>query len=196
MKTTKTADAYFREAEKWSRELAKLRAILGSTALTEEVKWGGPCYTYRGKNVVGIGAFKSYFGLWFHQGALLEDDARVLVNAQQGKTRAQRQWRMQSAKDIRPRLIKRYVREAMGNVDAGVEIKAERSKPVVVPDELGSALRRTNGATAAFRALRKGQQREYADYIRDAKRADTRKRRIDRILPMIGKGVGLNDKYR
>ncbi len=196
MKPARSADAYFREAETWPRELAKLRKILQSTALTEEVKWGGPCYTYRGKNVVGIGGFKSYFGLWFHQGALLEDDAGVLINAQRGKTRGLRQWRMHSAIDIQPTLIKRYVREAIALVDAGNEITADRTKPVVVPDELNKAMRRVKGATAAFRALRRGLQREYADYIRDAKRDDTKQRRIEKILPMIGKGIGLNDKYR
>ncbi|MDH3748373.1 MAG: DUF1801 domain-containing protein [Gammaproteobacteria bacterium] len=196
MNRAKSVDEYFRDAAIWQQELMRLRTILKSTVLDEEVKWGGPCYTYKGKNVVGIGAFKSYFGLWFHQGALLTDDANVLINAQEGKTRALRQWRMASAKDIKPAVIKRYVKEAIASIDAGKEIKPDRSKSVDVPDELKKAIRRTKGATAAFRKLRKGRQREYADYVSDAKRDDTKQRRIDKVLPMIVAGVGLNDKYR
>ncbi len=170
MQRAKSVDEYMKNASAWHSELQRLREILQSTSLTEEVKWGGPCYTHSGRNVVGIGAFKSYFGLWFHQGALLSDDANVLINAQEGKTRALRQWRMNSAKDIKANIIKRYISEAIGHIDAGREIKADRSKPVHVPPELRNAMRRTRGATAAFRNLRKTLKREYADYVANAKR--------------------------
>ena len=196
MKRAKSVEEFIETAEHWRQELRRLRNILTATNLTEDVKWGGPCYTYKGKNVVGIGAFKSYFGLWFHQGALLIDDADVLINAQEGKTHALRQWRMAAAKDSRPAVIKRYIKEAIGHIDAGKEIKANRSRPVVIPEEWKNAMRRNKGATAAFRKLRKGQQREYADYIAEAKRDDTKLRRIEKILPLIAIGVGLNDKYR
>lgn len=155
-----------------------------------------PCYTYLGKNVVGIGAFKSYFGLWFFQGTLLPDKNKQLISAQEGKTKALRQWRMTSAADIKPTMIKRYVKEAIAVVDAGREIRADRSQPVIVPAELQRAVRRFKGATAGFRGLSKGLQREYAEHIATAKRADTKQRRIDKILPMIAAGKGLNDKYR
>ena len=171
-----------------------MRDVLASTDLVETVKWGAPCYTYDGKNVVGIGAFKSYFGLWFHQGALLKDSANVLINAQEGKTRALRQWRMQSASDIKPAIIRRYVKEAMGHIGAGKQLQPRRSRPLVMPDELTKALRRRKGALAAFRSLRPGLQREYAEYIADAKRDDTKARRVDKIIPMIVAGAGLNDQ--
>ena len=196
MKTSLTVDKYLRNTAYWHDELVTLRRILASTKLTEDVKWGAPCYTWQGKNVVGLGAFKSYFGLWFFQGALLEDGANVLINAQEGKTKALRQWRMQSASDIKPTIIKRYIREAIGLVDAGKELRADRSQPVAVPGALQEALRRDTRASTAFRGLTKGRQREYADYIASARRADTVKRRIDKILPMITAGAGLNDKYR
>ena len=109
MRRASSVDDYIDHAGQWQEELVRLREILCSTPLTEEVKWGGPCYTWNGKNIVGIGAFKSYFGLWFHQGALLKDDKKVLINAQEGKTRALRQWRMTSSADIKPGVIKRYV---------------------------------------------------------------------------------------
>jgi uncharacterized protein YdeI (YjbR/CyaY-like superfamily) len=196
MKQTKTVDDYLSDAGQWQAELGMLRKILLSCRLTEEIKWGAPCYTYNGKNVVGLGAFKSYFGLWFHQGALLKDSSKVLINAQKGKTKALRQWRMHSADDIKPRIITRYVKESIEQFKDGQAIKASRNEPVSVPPELTSALRRNKGATAAFRELRKGLQREYADYIGAAKREETKRRRIDRILPMITAGIGLNDKYR
>lgn len=196
MKRSGTVDDYIARAEQWQQELEQLRTILKSTGLVETIKWGGPCYTYNGKNVVGIGAFKSYFGLWFHQGTLLDDDAGVLINAQEGKTRALRQWRMQSAKDIKAATIRRYVKESIGHVESGKQVKAERSRPIVIPKQLANAIRRRKGATAAFRALRPGLQREYADYVAEAKRDATRVRRIDKILPMIIAGIGLNDRYR
>jgi uncharacterized protein YdeI (YjbR/CyaY-like superfamily) len=196
MQRAKTVDAYLKNAGKWQPELERLVGILRTTKLTEEVKWGAPCYTYRGKNIVGIGGFKSYFGLWFHQGALLTDKNQVLINAQEGVTKALRQWRMSSAKDVKPAVIKRYVAEAIKLAEAGKEIKADRSKPLEIPAPLTRALRTHKGATAAFRGLRIGLQREYADYIAGAKRADTVERRIEKILPMIVTGRGLNDRYR
>ena len=196
MQRATSVDKYIEASTQWAAELRRLRDILTKTPLTEEVKWSGPCYTYKGKNVVGIGAFKSYFGLWFHQGALLKEDASVLINAQEGRTRALRQWRMNSAAEIEPATIDSYVSEAIALIDSGKEIKADRSKPVEVPDDFVSAMRRSKGATAAFRKLRKGLQREYADYVAGAKRDDTRHRRIEKILPMIVEGIGLNDKYR
>ncbi len=196
MKRAKSVEDFIRDASAWNPELERLREILLATDLTEEIKWGAPCYTHNGKNVVGIGAFKSYFGLWYHQRALLADDAGVLINAQQGKTRALRQWRMSSMKDIKAAIIKRYVKESVANVDSGRQIKAKRAQPIDVPQELHNALRRLKGATSAFHALRPGLQREYADYVASARRDDTKARRIEKILPMIVAGAGLNDRYR
>lgn len=196
MRRAKSVDDYIENAEHWRNEIVRLREILRSTPLEEEVKWGGPCYTYDGRNVVGIGGFKSYFGLWFHQGALLEDKNSVLINAQEGKTKALRQWRMTSAKDIKPAIIKRYVKESIELTRAGRSIGADRQKPIVVPPELEKAFGKNKKAGTSFKQLRKGLQREYTDYIVDAKRDDTKARRIEKILPMIAAGKGLNDKYR
>jgi len=196
MQRAKSVTGYIQNASAWNDELKHLRDTLRATPLTEEIKWGGPCYTYKGKNIVGIGGFKSYFGLWFHQGALLKDNKNVLINAQQGKTKALRQWRMSSNKDIKPAIIKSYVKEAMTLVDQGREIKPNRTAPIDVPQELQKGMRRHKGATAAFRKLRPGLQREYAEYIAAAKRDETKRNRIAKILPMIISGVGLNDKYR
>ena len=146
MKRYKTVDGYIENAALWRDELDRLREILLSTELTEDVKWGGPCYTYDGKNVVGIGGFKSYVGLWFFQGALLEDKQKVLINAQEGTTRALRQWRMNSSKEIKSALIKAYVKEAIQLVKDGRSIGPQKKKPVVVPPELKQALAKNAAA--------------------------------------------------
>ena len=195
MKRTETVEEYIEKHQNWRQELHRLRTIVLSTGLEESIKWGAPCYTLAGKNVVGIGAFKSYFGLWFFQGALLEDDGGFLINAQEGKTKAMRQWRMIGKRDIKAVDIKRYIKAAAALVQDGKEIKPDRAKPIVVPKELGDALRERRAAEA-FQSLRPGQRREYADYVTEAKRDDTKRRRVDKILPMILEGVGLNDKYR
>lgn len=196
MEKNKSPDAYFAKPRPWREELNALRKILLASGLTEEIKWGGPCYTLDGKNVVGIGGFKSYFGLWFHQGALLKDDKKVLVNAQEGVTKAQRQWRMTSAAEIKPAIIKAYVKEAAALAKAGKEIKADRNKKLVMPPELKTALAKNKRAAAAFEKLTPGKQREYADHVSAAKQAITKANRVAKILPMIVAGVGLNDKYK
>ncbi|NNF61220.1 MAG: hypothetical protein HKO55_06000 [Gammaproteobacteria bacterium] len=196
MQRGKTVDDYIQSASRGQEELIRLRKILLDAGLDETIKWGGPCYMHAGKNVVGLGAFKSYVGLWFFQGALLRDRSRVLVNAQSGKTRAMRQWRFKSANEIKVRLISAYLKEAMELAATGKEIRAERGKPVVLPPELKRTLARSRTAREAFDLLTPGRQREYADYIADAKKAETKTRRLKKILPMIVAGKGLNDKYK
>ena len=196
MKNAKTVEAYIAGDARWSNELAKLRDILLDAGLEESVKWGVPSYGAYGQNVVGLAGFKNHFCMWFHQGALLQDKTGVLVNAQEGKTKAMRQWRMTGAKDIKPALIKRYVKEAMAHAEAGKAIKPVRGAPVVLPAPLKTALAKNSKAAAAFKAMTPGKRREYAGYIAEAKREETRTRRIEKILPMIAAGVGLNDKYK
>jgi uncharacterized protein YdeI (YjbR/CyaY-like superfamily) len=191
-----TVDEYIESTESWQAELIRLRKVLRSTDLEETVKWGAPCYTWGVKNVVGLGAFKSYFGLWFFQGALLADKGKVLINAQEGKTRALRQWRFTSGKEIKARLIKAYVNEAIELQRQGAEIKPDRGRPVEIPPQLKRALAGNKKASHGFRALTPGKQREYADYISSAKREETRSKRLEKIIPMIAAGKGLHDRYR
>ena len=195
MKRFKTVDDYISGSEQWSTELTKLREILNSTGLTEEVKWGAPCYTCDGKNVIGMAGFKSYVGLWFHQGALLKDDKKVLINAQEGKTKGLRQWRMHSSKDIKPAIIKRYAKEAIQLVKDGKSVTPAKKK-LAVPPELKKALDKSKIAQKKFSELTPGRQRDYAEFIASAKRDETKQSRLKKILPMIRAGVGLNDKYR
>lgn len=196
MKRFETVDAYIEGAENWQNELRQLRKILKATVLKETVKWGAPCYTHGGKNLVGLGAFKSYVGLWFFQGALLSDPGDVLINAQEGRTKAMRQWRFESDRDIKTRLIKAYVSEAVTLQDQGVEIKPMKGKSLDLPVELADALEKNRVAAKGFDVLTMGRQREYADYIALAKRDETKLKRLAKILPMIESRQGLNDKYR
>lgn len=191
-----TVEAYLESLTTFQSEVTRLREILASTALVEEVKWGAPAYTHNGKIVAGLVGFKEHFAIWFHQGALLADESKVLMNAGEGRTKALRQWRMTAAKDIKVRLIKAYVKESIRHVDEGKTIKPDRSRPVVVPPELQAALDKSVPLAKAFAKLTPGKQRDYAAHIADAKRAETKVKRIAKIAPMIKAGGGLHDKYR
>ena len=196
MQRHQSVDGYIEANEHWREQLIELRGILQRTELEETVKWGAPCYTWKGKNVVGLAAFKTYVGLWFHQGALLTDTDGVLINAQEGKTRALRQWRFDGSSKIPTGTVTAYVQEAMALVERGSEIKPDRSRPLVMAPELADALAADAAAADSFEKLTPGRQREYSEYILEAKRADTRQRRVAKVLPMICQGVGLNDRYR
>ncbi len=196
VKRFKSVDEFMAKQEVWINELVQLRTILEKTELEETVKWGLPVYTSGGKNIVGIGGFKDFFALWFFQGALLEDKYNVLINAQKGKTRAMRQWRFSSAKEINESKIIDYVKEAIDNQRAGKEIKPRKKKTLAVPQQLKSAFNQDQELKFAFESLSLSCRREYTDYISEAKRERTRVSRLEKIIPMIKERKGLNDKYR
>ncbi len=195
MKRYKTADAFIEAQEQYKDELITLREIINSTELDETVKWGMPVYTIDGKNVAGIGSFKSYFGVWFYQGVFLKDKHKKLVNAQEGRTKGMRQWRMNSPDEIDEKLLVEYLEEAIQNQKDGKTIKPEK-KQLVIPAELKAAFTHDPKLEAAFEKFGLGSKREYADYIAEAKREDTKIRRLEKITPMILENVGLNDKYK
>lgn len=186
---------YLEKQSQWKNELNTLRAILNSTDLEETIKWGAPFYTYKGKNVVGLSGFKNYFGLWFVQGALLNDDANVLINAQEGKTSAMRQWRMSSIDEINQTQIKEYILESCKNVDDGKEIKPQK-KPLVIPELLQKAMEQDSELLKVFEAFPLSRKREYANHISEAKREATKQKRLEKIIPLILEGKGLYDKYK
>lgn len=195
MKRAISVEQYIEENSQWSEELGLLRSILTSTELKEDVKWGAPIYTINGKNVVGMGSFKSYVGLWFHQGVFLKDPAGKLINANEGVTRGLRQWRFQSKEEMDPALIRAYVEEAIRNQKAGKEIKPEK-KQLEIPPEMENAMKKDAKLRQRFEAFTPGRQREFAEYVASAKREETRISRMEKIAPMIMEGMGLNDKYR
>ena len=194
--TRKTLEEYFASAGSWRTELLSLREILRSAGLEEALKWGAPVYTLGGKNVVGLGGFKNYFGLWFFQGALLADEKTLLVNAQAGRTKGMRQMRFRAKDEIDRKVVQAYLREACELARRGVSIAPERRKAVAVPIELRAALRKRPKAQKSFESLTPGKRREYAEHVATAKRDETKQKRIAQILPMIEAGIGLNDRYR
>ncbi len=195
MKSYKTADEFFDAQTEYGNAFRVLRKIILGTELVETVKWGTPVYTVGGKNVIGIGAFKSYFGIWFYQGVFLRDPAAVLINAQEGTTKALRQWRMQSAKEIDKGLLLEYLEEAISNSKAGKEVRPEK-KALVVPPELNEVFDKDSVLQSAFEALNLTNKRDFVEHIETAKRAETKTRRLEKIIPMIRAGIGLNDKYK
>lgn len=196
MKRYASVDDYILGHEEWKEALIILRDIVRNTELEEVVKWGSPVYTLKGKNVIGLGAFKAYVGIWFFHGSFLSDELGKLINAQEGKTKGMRQWRFNSAEDIDPELVLAYVEEAIQNQKEGKEIKPERKKELIIPEELKTAFDQHKDVQEAFLNLTFGKQREYAEYIQEAKRQETKVKRIEKIIPMILNGVGLNDKYK
>lgn len=195
MYMAKTVEEYLENHTEQRVILDALREIILETELEETVKWGAPTYVLGGKHVVGLGAFKSYAGLWFFQGVFLEDKAGVLINAQEGKTKAMRQWRFDSVEDVDKQKVKAYVLEAIENQKQGREILPEK-KPLEVPPALQTAFEENHQLAAAFEQLTLTKKREFAEYIAEAKREATKLKRLEKIIPMILEGVGLNDKYR
>ncbi|WP_299128454.1 DUF1801 domain-containing protein [uncultured Winogradskyella sp.] len=197
MKKVYSVEEYIENNAHYSDELTLLRKIINSTELVETIKWSMPTYCLNGKNVLGIGAFKHHFCLWFHQGVFLKDEHNLLANAQEGKTKALRQMRFETKSDIREAAVLSYIKEAIKNQRAGKELKPQRkTKTLVVPIELSNLLKNNTTVNEAFKALTTAKQREYCEYISEAKREATKTKRMEKIIPMICKGVGLNDKYK
>lgn len=194
MKKPKSPSAYVKDHPVWSVELNVLRSLLLETELVETIKWGIPVYTIGGKNVIGLAGFKNKYGLWFYQGCFLSDPDRLLVNAQEGKTKGMRHIYFQD-KEVDAEVISSYIAEAIANQKAGKEIKSERKK-VVLSDELEQALKNDPGLSRAYDKLSKSKQAAYAEYIATAKRAATKESRLEKIIPLIKRGEGLNDKYK
>ena len=190
-------DDYILSNSKWQKELELLRKILLELPLEEDIKWGIPAYIYKKKNILGLSAFKNYCGIWFHHGVFLKDEAKVLINAQEDKTKGMRQMRFNSFDEIDTELVKLYVLEAMDNSEAGKEIKPKRNtNPVVIPDELKNEFSKSDKLKSIFNELSMSKQREFCDYISSAKREATKQSRLEKIIPMILNRIGLHDKYR
>jgi uncharacterized protein YdeI (YjbR/CyaY-like superfamily) len=155
-----------------------------------------PTFTKNGKNIVGIGVFKAYAGLWFFNGSFLSDKDKVLVNAQQGKTRALRQWRFSEGEKIPKTKVKAYMKEAMRNEEKGLAIKPQKTTRVSVPKELKEALAQEPVAAELFKALSASHRREYAEHVAEAKQEATRIRRAEKCVRMILEKETLHGRYK
>lgn len=191
----KTAEEYVGSHPVWSDELKTLRQLLLKSELEETVKWGMPVYTLDGKNVVGIAGFKKHYGLWFYQGVFLSDSKNLLVNAQEGKTKAMRQMKFFLGDKLNKKLITQYINEATENQKKGLTVKPESVK-LTMPTELKKALDKDAMVKKSFLALTPGKQKEYMGYILEAKMEKTKLSRIQKIIPLIQAGKGLHDKYK
>ncbi|WP_250434216.1 YdeI/OmpD-associated family protein [Hanstruepera flava] len=197
MKKVTSVEEYIENNSHFGEALTLLRNVITKTELEETLKWSAPVYTLNGKNVVGLGAFKNHFGIWFFNGVFLKDEKNLLVNAQEGKTKALRQMRFENIEDIDQAAVLAYVKEAIENQKLGKEIKPERKgKSVSIPKELQTAFKANADLQASFKALTPGKQREYCEHIESAKREATKQSRLEKITPMIISGVGLHDKYK
>ncbi|ANN68832.1 YdeI/OmpD-associated family protein [Bordetella bronchialis] len=179
--------------ERWQAEIAELQKILSRFDLEEECKWGKPCYTLDGKNIVIIQGFKDYCALCFFQGALLDDPEKLLVRL--GRVQAARVMKFTNAREIAARTatIEAYVREAMAAAKAGLKVETKPPE-LPIPEELKKKFQNDPRFKRAFEALTPGRQRGYLFHFGDAKRPETRIARIEKATPAILEGRGLLER--
>jgi uncharacterized protein YdeI (YjbR/CyaY-like superfamily) len=193
-------DFYFRKAKKWQEELEELRRIVlapltAGNALTEELKWGVPCYAFGEKNIVLIHAFKEYCALLFFKGALLKDPRGILVQ-QTKNVQAARQIRFTGAREIIKieRVLKAYIREAVEVEKAGLKVDLKKTAEFEMPEEFQAKLNKMPALKTSFYRLTPGRQRAYLLYFSQAKQSKTRESRIKKHMPRILSGKGLDDR--
>ncbi|MEA1650762.1 YdeI/OmpD-associated family protein [Nitrospirillum sp. BR 11164] len=192
--THSKVDAYVEKAGKWREEVAKLRAIALDCPLVEDFKWGHPCYTSGGANVVLIHGFKEYCALLFFKGALMKDPNGILVQ-QTENVQAGRQIRFTTSGEIAQLAptLKAYILEAIAVEKAGLKVDFKPTREFAVPEEFQSRLDGDPALKAAFDALTPGRQRGYLLHFSSAKQAKTRMARIEKSAPLILAGKGLDD---
>ena len=193
-KANPKVDAFFNKAKTWSEEFRKLRAIILDCGLAEEFKWGCPCYTIEGRNVVLIHGFKGYCGLLFFKGALLKDPNGILIQ-QTKNVQAARQIRFTSGREIaklKPAL-KSYIKEAIAVEKAGTKVKFKETPEFTMPEEFQARLNHAPDLRRAFTSLTPGRQRAYILYFSAPKQSQTRQSRVEKSIPRILIGKGLND---
>lgn len=193
-RTNPKVDQFLNKAEKWRGEFAKLREIVLDCDLTEELKWGVPCYTYEGKNVVLIHGFKNYCALLFVKGALLHDPEGILVQ-QTENVQTGRQIRFTSIQQITEKeaALGAYVRQAIDVEKAGLEVEFKKNTEYTIPEELQTQFDENPALKTAFEALTPGRQRAYLLYFTQPKQSKTRESRVEKYMPQILSGKGLND---
>ncbi|WP_121357371.1 YdeI/OmpD-associated family protein [Flavisolibacter nicotianae] len=188
-------DAYLKRAENWQEEQAKLRNIVLDCGLTEELKWGVPCYTFQESNVVLIHAFKEYCALLFFKGALLNDPHGILLR-QTENVQAARQARFRNVGEIvaMESILKTYILEAIEAEKAGLQVAFKKTAEFKIPEEFQKIADKTPALKTAFEALTPGRQRAYLLYFSAPKQSSTRTSRVEKCMQQILDGKGLNDR--
>lgn len=187
-------DFFFDKASKWQKEYAKLRTLILDCGLTEELKWGCPCYTFENRNIVLVHGFKEYCALLFFKGALLADADGILIQ-QTENVQSARQVRFSSGKEIvkmEPSL-KAYIYEAIEVERAGLKVNYKKTADFKIPIEFQNKLDKNKALKTAFFALTPGRQRAYLFYFSAPKLPKTRTSRVEKCIPQILNGKGLND---
>ncbi|MCE3280066.1 MAG: hypothetical protein K0S44_2257 [Bacteroidetes bacterium] len=187
-------DFFFNKTSKWEEAYEELRAIVLSCGLTEELKWGVPCYTRNENNIVLIHGFKDYCALLFIRGALLKDPEKILIQ-QTKNVQSARQIRFTSVQEIlrNKKIIKAYIKKAIELDKAGLKVKLKKTSEYNVPKEFQNVLDDMPELKKAFKALPPGRQRGYLLYFSQAKQSKTREARIEKYLDKILEGKGLDD---
>jgi len=187
-------DWFFDKATKWQKEYEKLRTILLDCGLTEELKWGCPCYTFEKRNIVLIHGFKEYCALLFFKGALLNDANGVLIQ-QTKNVQSARQVRFTNIREIvkMERILKSYIYEAIEVEKAGLKVKLKKTSDYKIPEEFQKKLNKTPALKTAFDALTPGRQRAYIFYFSQPKQSKTRESRVEKYTKQILNGKGLED---
>jgi uncharacterized protein YdeI (YjbR/CyaY-like superfamily) len=183
-----------KQAKKWRTEMEELRRIVLECGLSEEVKWGWPCFTFQESNIVLIHGFKEYCALLFFKGALLKDREHILVQ-QTENVQATRQIRFTNIREIEKMeaVVKAYIREAVDVEKSGLKVQLKKTSEFKMPEEFKSKLDETPALKTAFHALTPGRQRGYLLHFSAPKRSETRTARVEKYVPRILKGKGLND---
>ena len=187
-------DWFFDKATKWQKEYEKLRTILLDCGLTEELKWGCPCYTFEKRNIVLIHGFKEYCALLFFKGALLNDAHGILIQ-QTKNVQSARQVRFTNLQEIvkMEPILKTYIYEAIEVERAGLKVKLKKTSDFKIPGEFQKKLDKSPALKKAFDALTPGRQRAYIFYFSQPKQSKTRESRVEKSMPQILDGKGLND---
>jgi uncharacterized protein YdeI (YjbR/CyaY-like superfamily) len=193
-KTNPKVDAFLSKQKNWKDEFEKLRTIILGAELTEELKWGTPCYTFQNRNVVLMHGFKEYCALLFFKGALLKDPDGILIRQTQNVQSA-RQIRFTSVREIvkLKTTLKAYLKEAVEVEKAGLKVNFKDTSEFTVPEEFQRKLDKSATLKKAFRALTPGRQRAYLLYFSTPKQSKTRESRIEKSTPQILAGKGLDD---
>ncbi len=188
-------DFYFNKAKKWQEEIEKLRMIVLDCQLTEELKWGCPCYTFQENNIVLIHVFKEYCALLFMKGALLNDPIGILIQ-QTENVQAARQIRFTNVEEIdeMEHILKAYIHEAIEVEKAGLKVDFKKTTEFSMPEEFQKKLDENPALKTAFEALTPGRQRAYILYFSGAKQSKTRESRVEKYMQQILDGKGLNDR--
>ena len=173
----------------------QLRETILDLGYEETYKWSFPVYTWQDKNIIGLGRTKNYAAIWFFHGNLLSDNHGMLINAQEGKTKGMRHWRFEHIDELDEALVRLYLEEAKDQV-TNIPEKRPRIKPLIIPTLLRDVLDTDRSVKKSFDSMGRTKQREYCEYILEAKQMETKERRLASVVQLIKSGSGLNDKYR